>query len=179
MVASTLADWQNFYVITGSAAAGLMGLTFVVIALAAGQGRVTTSGLRAFVTPTIVHFGTVLALAGFLAVPRQNALSLTLGFGALGAAGLIYGGRIGWNMSHIGGEYVPVGEDWLWHVALPTVVYGSLLVLAIFTQTRGEKCLYGVAAASMALLFIGIHNAWDVAVSITMRSPKDPPEGSA
>ena len=33
MDASLLAGWENFYVITGSAAGGLTGLTFVVIAL--------------------------------------------------------------------------------------------------------------------------------------------------
>ena len=32
MEASLLAGWENFYVITGSAAGGLTGLTFVVIA---------------------------------------------------------------------------------------------------------------------------------------------------
>lgn len=35
MTAPLVADWENFYVITGSSAAGLTGLTFVVIALAA------------------------------------------------------------------------------------------------------------------------------------------------
>jgi len=32
MTESLLAEWDNFYVITGSASAGLAGLTFVVIA---------------------------------------------------------------------------------------------------------------------------------------------------
>jgi hypothetical protein len=91
MPVSLLADWGNFYVITGSAAAALTGLTFVVIALAAGAIRVSTTGLRAFITPTIVHFGTVLALAAFLSVPHQSLVSLSLGFGAVGVGGVIYG----------------------------------------------------------------------------------------
>ena len=32
-VPAMLTDWSNFYVVTGSAAAGLTGLTFVVIVL--------------------------------------------------------------------------------------------------------------------------------------------------
>jgi hypothetical protein len=91
MPVSLLADWGNFYVITGSSAAALTGLTFVVIALAANTSGVSTTGLRAFVTPTIVHFGTVLALAAFLSVPHQGLMSLSLGFGAVGVGGLIYG----------------------------------------------------------------------------------------
>ncbi len=63
MLEALLSAWGNFYVIIGSSAAALTGLTFVVIALAADARRLTPRGLRAFVTPTIVHFGTVLALA--------------------------------------------------------------------------------------------------------------------
>jgi hypothetical protein len=168
-----LADWGNFYVITGSAAAALTGLTFVVIALAADARRVTTTGLRAFVTPTIVHFGTVLALAAFLTVPRQNVMTLSLGFGAAGIAGLIYAVIIAASMRRAASDYVPVHEDWLWHLILPTLVYGALLAMAFLTRGRMEQCLYGVAAASLLLLFIGIHNAWDVAVSISVRKHSD------
>ena len=50
-----LADWGNFYVIIGSAAAGLTGLMFVVITLGAEAQTVgNENGLRAFVTPTLV-----------------------------------------------------------------------------------------------------------------------------
>ncbi|HWW92428.1 MAG TPA: hypothetical protein VN375_03605 [Vicinamibacteria bacterium] len=172
---SALTDWANFYVITGSAAAALTGLTFVVIALAANRSRgMTSAGMRAFVTPTIVHFGSVLGLAAFLTVPGQNVTSLSLAFGAAGVAGLIYGGLVGLTMRRLGSRYVPVGEDWLWHVALPTLVYGALLVLGFLIRRRMEQSLYGVAAVSMLLLFLGIHNAWDVAVSISVNSKQDP-----
>lgn len=173
MALSSLADWDNFYVIIGSSAAGLTGLTFVVIALAADMHRVTTTGLRAFVTPTIVHFGTVLALAAFLSVPRQNVMSLSLGFGAAGIAGLIYAGITAASMRRHTSDYVPVREDWLWHVILPTLVYGALLAIAFLIWRRPEQSLYGVAASATLLLFIGIHNAWDVAVSISVRKQKD------
>src|SRR3984957_2070397 len=84
MSTSLVAEWDNFYVITGSSAAGLTGLTFVVIALAADSTGVKMNALRAYVTPTIVHFGTVLALAAYLSMPHQGVLSLSLGFGATG-----------------------------------------------------------------------------------------------
>jgi hypothetical protein len=173
MAPSTLADWANFYVITGSAAAGLTGLTFVVIALAADAHRLSTTGLRAFVTPTIVHFGTVLALAAYLCMPRQGVMSLSLGFGAAGAAGLIYAGISGVSMRRIGSAYVPVGEDWLWHVVFPAVLYAVLSAAAFLIWRRLQLALYGVAAASLLLLFVGIHNAWDVATSISVRKQQE------
>ena len=43
-----LDSWNNFYVIVGSSAGGLTGLTFVVIALVSDGHSVRLSGLRTF-----------------------------------------------------------------------------------------------------------------------------------
>ena len=173
MALASLADWDNFYVIVGSSAAGLTGLTFVVIALAADSNRTNTHGLRAFVTPTIVHFGTVLALAAFLSVPHQNLIGLSVGLGAVGAAGVVYAVTIAAALHRYSSTYVPVFEDWLWHVMLPAFVYATLLAIAFLIWRDPELSLYGIAASSTLLLFIGIHNAWDVAVAISTRKQTD------
>jgi len=171
-----LAGWENFYIILGSAAAGLTGLTFVVIALIADAHTANETGLRAFVTPTIVHFGTVHALSAFLTAPHQTLMSLSIGLGTAGIVGLIYAGIITTSMTRmrrISSEYVPVREDWLWHVIWPTIIYGTFIAMAFFIWWRPEHCLYGVAALTTLLLFIGIHNAWAVAVSISIRKKGD------
>jgi hypothetical protein len=87
-----LEGWDNFYVILGSAAAGLLGLTFVVIALISEARRATAAGTSGYITPTVVHFGTVLGLTCFLSVPRQNVTSLSIGFGSTAIGLLIYTG---------------------------------------------------------------------------------------
>jgi hypothetical protein len=167
--ASPLAGWDNFYVIVGSSAGGLTGLTFVVIALIreTAQG-VRPSGLGAFVTPTIVHFCGVLALAAFMSMPHQGRLTLSVGLGIWGLAGLVYGVLIGINMARIStGEtrYVPVREDWMWNVIVPTLVYAAVGVMAVLIFDRiTAAALYGVAILALALLLIGIRNAWDLAV---------------
>ncbi len=53
--------WSNFYIITGSSAAALTGLMFVVISLATGsrfvrQAGDSNAGFATFSTPTVVHF---------------------------------------------------------------------------------------------------------------------------
>jgi hypothetical protein len=164
MTHSPLADWSNFYVIVGSAAGGLTGLTFVVIALSAGANRVNTTGVHAFLTPTIVHFGTVLALAAYLSVPRQTVISLSIGLAAAGIVGLIYSVVIARRLGRFSAQYVPAREDWLWNVIVPAAAYGTILATAFCSWHRLEHALYGVAAASVSLLFIGIRNSWDVAV---------------
>jgi hypothetical protein len=168
-----LEGWDNFYVILGSAAAGLMGLTFVVIALLSDVRRALSAGMSGYITPTIVHFGTVLALSAFLSVPRQSITSLSLGFGATGLGTLIYTGVIVANMRRFTRDYKPVLEDWLWHAILPALVYGTLFAMAFLLWRQPEQTMYGIAACLTLLLFIGIHNAWDVAVSVTTQKQKD------
>src|SRR6266567_8417126 len=86
---SPLPTWQNFYVIIGSAAASLTGLTFVVITLIAGaQQRRSSAGVAVFTTPTVFHFGVTLLVAAILSAPWQvlwNA-GLLLGLAGLGGA---------------------------------------------------------------------------------------------
>jgi hypothetical protein len=173
MTTSLLAEWDNFYVITGSSAAGLTGLTFVVIALSADAKRVSIDGLRAYVTPTIVHFGAVLALAAYLSIPHQTVLSLSVGFGAAGAAGLAYITHVALNIKRIASTYAPVHEDWIWNVLLPAIVYGGSFALAFLVWRLPDLSMYGAAVVSLLLMFIGIHNAWDVAVWNSVRNRSD------
>jgi hypothetical protein len=170
MNGSLLTGWENFYVIVGSAAGGLTGLTFVVIALIRDVRReAVPTGVGTFVTPTIIHFGGVLALAAFMSVPHQQLASLSAGFAVAGLAGLIYGGCIAANMHRMGSAYVPVLEDWIWNVIAPSVVYGCLLITAVLLWSRPVLTLYIVAALSLSMLFIGIRNAWDIAVWMTLQ----------
>jgi hypothetical protein len=168
-----LADWSNFYVIVGSAAGSLTGLTFVVIALSSGVNRANMTGIHAFLTPTIVHFCNVLGLAAFLSVPHQSVITLSAGFAAPGVAGLIYVGAIARRMRRLSAQYVPAREDWLWNVIVPAAVYGTFLAMAILVWQDLEHSLYGVAATSLALLLIGIRNSWDVAVWNSAKKQSD------
>jgi energy-converting hydrogenase Eha subunit A len=174
MDAAVLAGWDNFYVIVGSAAAGLTGITFVVIALIRDQRSVRPTGVRAYLSPTIVHFGGVLALSAYLSMPHQRLLTLSVGFIAGGLAGIIYGLFTAVNLrrqSH-GGDYVPVREDWVWNVILPTFVYAGLTLAGLFIWRETPQVLFAVALLSLLLLFIGIRNSWDIAVWMTTHPPE-------
>jgi hypothetical protein len=52
---------------------------------------------------------------------------------------------------------------------LPLLAYLILLLSAPYGQSHEREALFGVAAAALALLFIGIHNAWDSGVFISTR----------
>jgi hypothetical protein len=184
MESPLLAGWDNFYVIVGSAAGGLTGITFVVIALARDAGRIRLDGLRAYVSPTMVHFGGVLALAAYISMPHQHVATLSAGFIAGGLAGLGYGVAtlLSFRRSaRSGGGYLPVREDWIWNIVLPSIAYAALAVMGILIWDRPEQSLFGVAAVSLCLLFIGVRNAWDIAVWMSVRhdgAEEESPEGA-
>src|SRR6266550_3049938 len=65
-----LERWESFYVIVGSSAGALTGLQFVVIALIAEEeASASMLEVRAFGTPTVVHFCAVLFISAVLSAP--------------------------------------------------------------------------------------------------------------
>jgi len=159
---AALTEWQNFYVIFGSAAGALIGLQFVVMALIANLPR--TSDLSqagaAFSTPTIVYFATVLFLAGVMVAPWHGILPVATLYGAAGLAGVVYGVIITLRLRRQS-AYQPEFEDWLFHAVLPIAGYSALIASALAAFLHPSASLFGVAAAIVLLLLIGIHNAWD------------------
>lgn len=162
MALTALAGWQNFYVILGSSAGALIGLQFVVLTIIASDSlrRSGAAAGSAFATPTIVHFGVVLALAGVIVAPWKEAGPFDLLCGSLGLLGLIYS-MVVMRRVRRQTSYRPEFEDWLFHVVLPLVAYATLCGSAVAAGSHLEEALFAVGAAALALLFIGIHNAWD------------------
>ncbi len=157
-----LLGWQNFYVIVGSSAGALIGLQFVVLTLIADvvAGSDAAQVGSAFGTPTVVHFGAVVLLAGIQCAPWPGINSVAVAWGAMGLAGLIYLAFVLRKMMSQN-RYRPEFEDWLFHVLLPFAAYGTLAVFAVFGRTHETLTLFAIGAVAMLLLFIGIHNAWD------------------
>ena len=159
---SPLATWQNFYVITGSAAAALTGLMFVVITLLTRIRirRSSETTLGAFGTPNVVHFGAALLVAAVLSAPWQALWPAGLLLGLCGLWGVTYA-VIVVRRARRQTDYQPVLEDWLWHAVFPLVSYAVLVVAALLLLGNPAPALFGIGAVTVLLLFIGIHNAWD------------------
>ena len=156
-----ISAWESFYVIVGSSGAALTGLQFVVIALTTELRRRRTSAqFEAFGTPTIVHFCVALLLSAILSAPWRGLASPAIAIGITGAFGLLYTAVV---VRRVRRQtiYALVFEDWLFHTALPFLAYVTVLSAGLTLVHHTEDALFGVAAASMLLLFIGIHNAWD------------------
>jgi hypothetical protein len=159
---TALSGWQNFYVIVGSSAGALIGLQFVVITLISNMPieHSTAQAGDAFATPTIVHFGAVLLLAGALSAPWHGIAPAAVLWGLLGLGGVVYAAIVARRLQRQT-AYQPEFEDWLFHVLLPFAGYITLSGCALAARSHSVEALYGVAGAALLLLFIGIHNAWD------------------
>jgi hypothetical protein len=185
-VAPALTAWDSFYVIIGSSAAALTGLMFVVITLVNDSSRRRSEGaVSAYSTPTIIHFGAALLISAIASAPWRTLGPAALTIGLVGVAGIVY---VGFVITMITGvpesAYRAVLEDWLFHVVLPLVVYVTFVSMALLLPRHSEPALFGVGGATLLLLFIGIHNAWDIVTFLVLAPPEHggparPPESGA
>lgn len=168
-----LSDWQSFYMIIGTAAATLTGLMFVATSLVVGAEWNRPSldtGMEAFSTPTVVHFGAVLLLAGTLSAPWQSFSAPRLLIGLFGLAAVSYLLVVARRIRRISEHPTPL-KDWLWYVWFPLIAYLAILIAALALAANPALVLYIIAAALFSLLFIGIHNAWDLVTYFAVVRP--------
>jgi hypothetical protein len=161
---SLLSDWQNFYMIVGTAAATLTGLMFVVTTLIAGidsHVSVLNAAVSAFNTPTVVHFCAVLMLAGGLSAPWQTSSSVSLLVGLLGLGMVLYLIVVFRRLRRVP-HYHSTLEDWSWYMIFPLLAHILLIVSAFLLIENPVPALYMVGSSMIFLLLIGIRNAWDM-----------------
>jgi hypothetical protein len=159
-----LSNWQNFYMLIGTASATLTGLMFVVTTLIAGiDTHVSTlnAAVSAFNTPTVVHFSAVLMLAGIFSAPWQTFSSLSLLLGLLALGMVLYSLIVLRRMWRVP-NYQSTLEDWLWYMAFPLLAHVLLIVAAFVLPKNPSLALYIVGSAMLLLLLVGIRNAWDM-----------------
>ncbi len=162
----------------GSAAAALTGLLFVAIVLVVQiQGRSSRQGIDTFSTPTVAHFGGVLLIAAILSAPWPALWNAGLLLGLSGTSGFLYALIVARRMRGRT-DYQPELEDWLWYVTLPLIAYTALVVAATVLPGRSTPALFGIGAVAVALLFIGIHNAWDIVTYIAVERAQSQNDGS-
>jgi len=174
-----LEGWENFYIIVGSSAGALIGLMFVVITLMADMplsaGNIQAGNV--FTTPSVIHFSVVLFLSAIISIPWSGAGVIAIFWGAVGICGVFY---IIIVLLRFRGQtfYKPVFEDWLFHVLFPLAAYLLMAVAACVAHAYERAALFSVGAASLLLLFVGIHNAWDMVTHMVLTRRRQQEEDS-
>src|SRR5258708_16422606 len=164
-----LQAWHEFYFLLGTSAAALTGVMGVVISINADRiAERPESGVRAFVTATMVFFTTAYVVSALLLVPHLSLRSLAVLLATTGIAGVAY---LAWTRGH---RYFVHGiegrppemdaEDWIFFIGLPYLGYLLLIVAAVGLWQSADYGALILAFTPMLLLSSGIHNAWDLVI---------------
>jgi hypothetical protein len=174
-----LRDWRDFYVMGGTAAATLVGLMFVFASIGASRfNEKYLAPMRAFITPTVVHFAAVLFVCLVSIMPNHSGRSLggVLCLGAL--LGIAYCAGI---IALIIRRFA-VGLSWedrLFYALIPLAGYLLLLASSIMElEERPADANLLAGAALMTLIVGGLRNAWDMMVWMTTRGNIPEPPGA-
>lgn len=173
--AALLNAWSNFYVIVGSAAGGLTGLQFVVMTLIKQTKTVgSRREIRAFGTPTVVHFCAALLISGIMNAPWWSFAATGYVLAICGVAGFAYSASAVWHAAKA--DYVQDLGDRFWYGILPFAAYGGLTSAgaAVILSSYPTLPLFAMAAITLLFLFMGIHNAWDTVTYIALQAPPTP-----
>ena len=164
--------WENFYILIGSAAGALIGLLFVVVTLTGGLDRDRAlRGASLFMTPTVVMFATVLLTGAIATVPALPALAARALIGAVATGGILYGIWIIVGFRRNPDTAAHWTDIWFYAVA-PTAAFACLDLADALVWAAPKLTPYGVATVAIAMLLIGIRNAWDL---ITWIAPQGKP----
>ena len=170
-----LREWHDFYVLIGTASATLVGLTFVAASIGAAYFTAEReAGLRAFLTPTVMHFAAVLIASLVIIVPSHGDLSLGIVLAIGSLLGLGYSLRV-WVIVRRRNFEID-REDQLWYLLAPVTGYLLMAAAAAFAFASADsRIALDVLAGSLVLLLVlGIRNAWDMTVWIAIRTPTPP-----
>jgi hypothetical protein len=114
-------------------------------------------------TPTAFHFGVVLFISASAVMPGIPAPVMAAVAGVPSVLGLLYAA---WVVRRMARSTVLVAHlvDYVIYGAFPAAAYLCLLVSVVGLWFGAPFALHGVAIGALALLLVGIRNAWDLAV---------------
>ena len=172
---SSLSDlahaWHDFYLLVGTASATLVGLMFVAASIGAQVfTERSREAMRAFISPTVVHFGAVLFICMAVTVPSQTWVTLAVLLILGGAAGTLYAARV-WVQIFVRRSFAVDVIDRLFYALIPVAGYLLVAGAAFLLLERSQWSLEVLAAALITLLYAGIRNAWDMTMWIVIRVP--------
>ncbi|HEY3779045.1 MAG TPA: hypothetical protein VGL35_13415 [Rhizomicrobium sp.] len=165
MAALPLTDWHDFYVMVGTASGALVGASFIVATLAGSLKEKSTTGLRGFISPTVVHLGSVLVASAILTAPAltPSALAILLGIG--GIAGIGYGAVVARRVWTLRLDIA----DRACYLIVPILAYAAVTAAAVIVRWAVAPALDALAIALVVILIVGMRNTWDMATFILLR----------
>lgn len=170
-LAEVLREWHDFYLLVGTASATLVGLMFVSASIGANfYNESHSDAMKAFITPTVVNFASVLLICILLTVPSHSRTSLAGLLGTIALYGLIYSGLILVTLL-VRHRFAVDLTDRLFYALIPVAGYAVVVAAAVLLFMRSPAGPNVMAAALLVLLLAGIRNAWDMTIWTMLKTP--------
>jgi hypothetical protein len=154
--------WSGFFTLTGSAGAGLVGLLFVVVTLAADLSTSRKLDVaRALMTPALVSFAEVLLQGMIVLAPWPSDWPSGILFVVLGIGSFIYRvDAVRVRISEVRLKAIDGPIDWIFHNALPVIGSVSLFAGGAGLIAGGAFAPFAIAGSTTFLLVSGIYRTW-------------------
>ena len=164
--------WENFFYLIGSAAAALIGLTFVVITLTAGhEPRRVSRGAPVYVAPIVFHFAVVLVVSAISEMPGLQSRAVSVILACCAITGLVYSAATTIRLCRREWEDpIPDWSDKCFYGFLPTIIYIAFAVATGAVWLVEREAVLAIGAIMLALLLLGIRNSWDLATTLAQRA---------
>jgi hypothetical protein len=164
---ATMQPWHDFFILTGTAAATLLGLIFLAAAIAASipNEKLGDDKTRAlWILPVVWAFVRVLVVSAIGLIPGQTATAFGTVLLVLGVLDLARMVRVTVGIHRVHRTREPLdANDWGWYVIYPAV---ATLLVAGTGLALAREWTFPVAALAAGLLghlVVGVRNAWDIA----------------
>lgn len=160
--------WEDFFLLVGTAAGGLIGLLFVVSTLTAGaQSGRAQRGAKLFMTPCVFHFAVIMSISAAAMVPIATSQAVGAVLTTAAFVGLIYMARIMSSLRK--GDATEHWTDFWYYGAAPFACYMGLAAIAAGVWFNVRIAPASVGTFLLVLLLLGIRNAWDLVTWIAPR----------
>jgi hypothetical protein len=153
--------WSNFFTLTGSAGATLVGLLFIVVTLNTDLSTSRTLEIaRASMTPALYSFGGVMFQSMIALVPWRSPWHGGVIFVLVGILGLIYRVHAVRVRSRLHLRSIQGPLDWIFHNAVPVGASVLLIAGGAAWVVGSIAAPFAIAGASTLLLASGIYRTW-------------------
>jgi hypothetical protein len=163
-----IAEWHDFYIVAGTAAATLVGLLFVGLSVNVDEVMAPDRpDLRALAEQAFASFTYVLLISLFFLVPGQDPLTIGIELAVLGVIGLL---RVLQRLVRGYGKastrqwgFISMARRLGW----PALAYLGLLVVALGVAQLRPEALSTHIAVLFILLTSAADSAWDLLVKVS------------
>ena len=171
MLLEILHAWRDFFIVSATVGATLIGAMFIVVSIGIGfLTRERLSGTHAYITSTVVHLGAVVLASLWTMVPPLDGWAFGIVLIGGGVVGFAYVAAMAFAVHHYSVDWT----DHVWYAALPLLAYVGFIAAGCLGLAASIDTVDILAGALVLLLICGVRNAWDMILVMVVRTPRPP-----